>query len=93
MAAQLVQKARAEARDILKGVETAIAEEERNEMQEQRAALQQHLENTRQDFAKQLDSVMAAKRKHESEAIEACRKNMEQASDWIVERVMQHGTD
>lgn len=91
-AANQIQKARAEARDILKSVESAVAEEERNAIQENRAHLQEHLEKTRKDFAKTLENQMQGKRSAELAKIESCRAQVEPVADFIVERVMQHGT-
>jgi len=92
MAGQLVQRAKAEARDILKSVESAVAEDERSAVQDNRAMLQAHLDNARKDFASQLDNLMSGKRSEESERIQRCSKNKDAAADFIVERVMRHGT-
>ncbi len=90
---QIVQDAKANAKDILKSVEAAVAEQERSASQENRQTLQAMLETSKKDFAKTLEAVMQSRQEQEMQKITACRVHLESTADYIVERVLTHGID
>ena len=77
---EIRQTAQREARDVVKAVEAAIAQQERAAAIENRAQYAQAMEDKKQEVEHQLTAQRAKARKHLPEAVGA-----------IYERVLQHG--
>ena len=86
-----VQQARQEAREMIKGVEAAVVEQERNALVDNRAMLQEKLDSVKKDFKATMDDVFEQNKKTIDAEINSFRQNIPNVADYIVERVMQHG--
>ncbi|NMD38018.1 MAG: hypothetical protein GYA87_04975 [Christensenellaceae bacterium] len=86
-----VQQARQEAREMIKGVEAAVVEQERNALVDNRAMLQEKLESVKKDFKATMEEVYEKNKKIVDDEINSFRQNIPNVAEYIVERVMQHG--
>ncbi len=86
-----VQQARLEAREMLKGVEAAMVDQERNALVENRAKLQEMLDSVKKDFKVTMDDRFEQNKVKSNQELDKYRQNIPGVADYIVERVMQHG--
>lgn len=86
-----IADARSEARDIVKGVESAILETERELLADLRKSSQSQLELAQKDFENTLKAVFEEKKNQQLQEISKSRQNLVSAAQYIVKRVMNDG--
>ena len=85
---EIRQTAQREARDVVKAVEAAIAQQERAAAIENRAQYAQAMEDKKQEVEHQLTAQRA---KAGKQLCQQARKHLPEAVSAIYERVLQHG--
>ena len=86
---EIRQTAQREARDVVKAVEAAIAQQERTAAIENRAQYAQ--EDKKQEVEHQLNAQRAKAGKQREALCQQARKHLPEAVSAIYERVLQHG--
>ena len=87
---EIRQTAQREARDVVKAVEAAIAQQERAAI-ENRAQYAQAMEDKKQEVEHQLTAQRAKAGKQREALCQQARKHLPEAVSAIYERVLQHG--
>ena len=87
----IVQKAHADARDILKQAEMTCLEEERSAAKEFRALFQSKLDESRDAVSKELEKKSEAAKASLEKEIAAARAKIPDAVKLITERVLSDG--
>lgn len=88
---EIRQTAQREARDVIKAVEAAVAQQERAAAIENRAQYAQAMEDKKREVERQLTKQRAAMSKEREALCQQARTRLPEAVNAIYERVLQHG--
>lgn len=88
---EIRQNAQREARDVIKAVEAAVAQQERAAAIENRAQYAQAMEDKKREVERQLTKQRASMSKEREALCQQARTRLPEAVSAIYERVLQHG--